>query len=110
MPPDEALDSLTYGGVTLLATVPSYLGELVTAARRRGLGPQDFQLRRIDGGGEVLSPSLAAAAQETFGVPRVNDVFSMTEVIPVTGTHLQRPAPAPRHQHGTGGAAGPGDR
>jgi phenylacetate-CoA ligase len=85
VPPDEALDSLTEGGVTLLATVPSYLAELVTAARRRGLGPADFRLRRIDGGGEVLSPSLAAAAQETFGVPRVTDVFAMTEVFPVTG-------------------------
>lgn len=83
--PDEALDSLTSGGVTLLSTVPSYLGELVTAARRRGLGPDDFQLRRIDGGSEVLTPSLAAAARETFGVSQVNDVFSMTEVIPVTG-------------------------
>jgi phenylacetate-CoA ligase len=83
--PDEALDSLTSGGVTLLSTVPSYLGELVTAARRRGLGPADFQLRRIDGGSEVLTPSLAAAARETFGVSQVNDVFSMTEVIPVTG-------------------------
>ncbi|MDQ1739773.1 MAG: hypothetical protein QOE53_1425, partial [Pseudonocardiales bacterium] len=83
--PDEALDSLLDGTVTLLATVPSYLGELVTAARRRGLGPSDFQLRRIDGGGEMLSSSLAAAARETFGVSRVNDVFSMTEVIPVTG-------------------------
>jgi phenylacetate-coenzyme A ligase PaaK-like adenylate-forming protein len=85
VPPDEALDSLLDGTVTLLATVPSYLGELVTAARRRGLGPGDFQLRRIDGGGEMLTTSLAAAARETFGVTRVNDVFSMTEVIPVTG-------------------------
>jgi phenylacetate-coenzyme A ligase PaaK-like adenylate-forming protein len=85
VPPDEALDSLTEGGVTLLATVPSYLGELVVAARRRGLGPEDFQLRRIDGGGEVLSRSLAAAARETFGVSQVSDVFAMTEVIPVTG-------------------------
>lgn len=85
VPPDEALDSLLDGSVTLLATVPSYLGELVTAARRRGLGPGDFSLRRIDGGGEMLSTSLAAAARETFGVSQVNDVFSMTEVIPVTG-------------------------
>jgi len=85
VPPDEALDNLVEGGVTLLSTVPSYLGELVKAARRRGLGPNDFTLRRIDGGGEVLSSSLAAAARETFGVSQVNDVFAMTEVIPVTG-------------------------
>lgn len=84
VPPDEALDSLRDGGTTLLATCPSYLGELVTAARRRGLGPGDFTLRRIDAGGEVLSPALAEAARETFGVARVNDPYAMTEVIPVT--------------------------
>jgi phenylacetate-coenzyme A ligase PaaK-like adenylate-forming protein len=48
------------------------------------MGPADFTLRRIDIGGEVLSPSLAAAACETFGVPLVNDLFGMTEVLPVT--------------------------
>lgn len=85
VPPDEALDSLTDGGSTLLATCPSYLGELVVAARRRGLGAADFRLRRIDVGGEVLSTSLAAAARQTFGVAAVNDIFAMTEVIPVTG-------------------------
>jgi phenylacetate-CoA ligase len=85
VPPDEALDSLVEGGVTLLSAVPSYLGELVVAARRRGMGPSDFTLRRVDCGGEVLSPSLAAAAAQTFGVERVNDLFGMTEVIPVTG-------------------------
>ncbi len=83
VPPDEALDNLGKGGITLLSTAPSYLGELVVAARERGLGPADFTLRRIDVGGEVLSPSLAAAAAETFGA-RVNDMFGMTEVIPVT--------------------------
>jgi phenylacetate-coenzyme A ligase PaaK-like adenylate-forming protein len=90
VPPDEALDNLAEGGATLLATCPSYLGELVVAARRRGMGPGDFQLRRIDGGGEVLSSSLAAAARETFGVPRVSDIFAMTEVIPVTGRNCSQ--------------------
>ena len=77
-----------------MSAVPSYLGELLVAARRRGLGPGDFPLRRIDVGGEVLSPSLAAAARETFGVPVVNDIFGMTEVLPVTGRTCSR-----RHLH-----------
>ncbi|TCO62214.1 phenylacetate--CoA ligase family protein [Actinocrispum wychmicini] len=85
VPPDDALDSLAEQGATLLATTPSYLGELEAAARRRGMGPDDFQLRRVDVGGEVLSTSLVAAARETFGVPGVNDLFAMTEVVPVTG-------------------------
>ena len=83
VPADEALDSLA-DGVTLLATVPSYLAELEVAARRRGMGPSDFRIRRIDIGGEVLSPSLARAARETFGVPDVNDLFGMTEIVPIS--------------------------
>src|ERR1022692_3462285 len=82
--PDEALDSFGGGGATVLSTYPSSLGELVTAARRRGMGPDDFQLRRVTVGGEVLSPSLARAACQTLGVPRIDDSYSMTEVIPVT--------------------------
>ena len=85
MAPDDALDSLGEFGTTLLATYPSYLAELVTAARRRGLGPEDFSLRRVTVGGEVLSPTLARAACQTLGVAHVEDTFSMTEVIPVTG-------------------------
>jgi phenylacetate-CoA ligase len=69
---------------TLLATYPSYLAEMVAEARRMGLGPGDFRLRRIDCGGEVLPADLTAAATETFGA-RVSDVFAMTEVLPVTG-------------------------
>jgi phenylacetate-CoA ligase len=85
VPPDEALDSLVGGGATQLATVPSYLAELEVAARRRGMGPGDFHLRTIDVGGEVLSPSLAQAARETFGVGNVRDLYAMTEVAPVFG-------------------------
>lgn len=80
---EESLDSLL-SGPTLLATYPSYLGELVKAARRRGLGPDHFRLRRIDCGGELLSEALTAAAAETLGA-RVNDTFGMTEVLPVSG-------------------------
>lgn len=86
IPPDEALDSLVEGGVTLLAAPPSYLAELVMAARRRGTSPSDFRLRRIDVGGEVLTSTLRRAAQHTFGGPRLNDVFGMTEVIPVSAS------------------------
>ena len=90
IPPDEALDGLGAGGATLLSATPSYLGQLVVAARRRGMGPADFRLRRIDVGGEVLSPSLAAAARATLGVPEVNDHFGMTEILPVTGRSCEQ--------------------
>ncbi len=87
VPSEESLDALLEGGEaapTLLSTYPSYLAELVRAARRRGLGPEAFRLRRVDCGGELLSPSLAAAAVETLGAV-VNDTFAMTEVLPVSG-------------------------
>ena len=87
VPPEESLDGLCAGGdaaPTLLSTYPSYLAELVRAARRHGLGADAFRLRRIDCGGELLSASLAAAAAETFGAV-VNDTFAMTEVLPVSG-------------------------
>jgi phenylacetate-coenzyme A ligase PaaK-like adenylate-forming protein len=84
VPPDEALDSLAEGQATILLTNPSYLAELVVAARRRGMGPADFRLRRIDVGGEILSTSVRAAAIATFGAARVKDGFAMTEAAPVT--------------------------
>jgi phenylacetate-CoA ligase len=83
--PEAALDNLAEGGATILLTVSSYLAELVTAARRAGMGADDFRLRRLVVGGEVLSASLARAAARTFGVPLVDDPYSMTEIVPVTG-------------------------
>jgi phenylacetate-coenzyme A ligase PaaK-like adenylate-forming protein len=94
LPPEVSLDSLAEGGTTILLTCPSYLGELVTAARRRGMGVGDFQLRRLVVGGEVLSTSLAQAAARTFGVRRVEDPYSMTEIAPVSGRTCSQ-----AHQH-----------
>ena len=88
VPVDQSLDSLLDarggGAATILGTYPSYLAQLVTAARRRGLGPTDFSLRRIDVAGELLSPAVAAAAHDTLGA-RPSDTFAMTEVLPVSG-------------------------
>jgi phenylacetate-CoA ligase len=94
VPPEAALDSLAKGGTTILLTCSSYLAELVTAARRAGMGAGDFRLRRLVLGGEVLSASLAQAATRTFGVPLIEDSYSMTEVAPVTGRACSQ-----AHQH-----------
>ncbi len=88
VPVDQSIDGLLDHGdanaATILGTYPSYLARLVTAARRRGLGPDDFALRRIDVAGEMLSHAVATAAHDTFGV-RPSDTFAMTEVLPVSG-------------------------
>jgi phenylacetate-coenzyme A ligase PaaK-like adenylate-forming protein len=85
VPPGVALDSLAEGSATILLTVPSYLAELVTLAQCRGMGADDFRLRRLVVGGEVLSASLAQTAAVTFGVSRVEDPYSMTEIAPISG-------------------------
>jgi len=85
---EESLDGLLGDGdaaPTLLSTYPSYLAQLVRAARRRGVEAHHFRLRRIDCGGEVLSSALSRAAYETFGPRLVNDTFGMTEILPVSG-------------------------
>lgn len=87
VPAAEGLDHLTgvYGPPpTLLQTYPSYLGQLVTAARERGLGPADFALRMINVGGEVLSSALARAARETLGAD-INEGYAATELLPAGG-------------------------
>ena len=96
VPVEVSLGGLLRGGgdaPTMLMTYPSYLAQLVVAARRRGLGPDDFRLRRIDCGGEVLSSAVSAAAAQTFGA-HVNDAFGMTEVLPVGGRMCNQ-----RHLH-----------
>jgi phenylacetate-coenzyme A ligase PaaK-like adenylate-forming protein len=84
VPAAQSLDSLLDREPTLLGAYPSYLAQLVTEARRRGLGPDDFALRGINAGGEVLSPALATAAHRVFGTA-VTDIFGMTETLPVSG-------------------------
>ncbi|MFI6872520.1 phenylacetate--CoA ligase family protein [Streptomyces sp. NPDC050400] len=96
VPPTETLDLMTGTGPTaptLMVTYPSYLGQLITLARERGLGPGDFRLRTVNVGSEVLSPALARAATETFGA-RVNDGYGMTELTPMAGAICSR-----RHLH-----------
>ncbi|HEY1350218.1 MAG TPA: AMP-binding protein [Ktedonobacteraceae bacterium] len=86
IPVAESLDLLAAGderAPTLLSTYPSYLARLLNEARRRGLSPAAFRLRRIDCGGEVLSQALRRAATETFGPGLVNDAYGMTEILPM---------------------------
>jgi phenylacetate-coenzyme A ligase PaaK-like adenylate-forming protein len=83
---DSLLDDAGGGAPTILGTYPSYLAQLVTLARRRGLGPADFALRRADVAGELLSAPLSQAVAATFGC-EVTDSFAMTEVLRFPGAY-----------------------
>lgn len=85
IPAEQAVQMLSSGGATLMACNASYLAELVLAARRLGMSESDFRLKRIDIGGELLSSRVKTAALETFGA-RANDVYSMTEIAPVSAS------------------------
>ncbi|HZO75685.1 MAG TPA: AMP-binding protein [Ktedonobacteraceae bacterium] len=87
VPVEESLDQLLVGdkAPTLLSTYPSYLAQLVKEARRRGLGPKSFRLRRIYCGGEVLSDALRRAVTETLGPAIISDAYGMTEILPMGG-------------------------
>ncbi|MDN5803338.1 MAG: hypothetical protein L0H26_01930, partial [Microlunatus sp.] len=82
--PESALDDLA-DTATVMSVNASYLAELVVTARRHGMGPDDFRLRRIDCVSEILSTAVRDAAELTFGAP-VHDNFGLTEAIPVTAT------------------------
>ncbi|MDX3534702.1 AMP-binding protein [Streptomyces sp. MB09-01] len=97
VPPEESVEHLLgRNGTrpTLLTGNPSYLARMLTAARQRGYGPDDFGLRAIYAGGEIVSPAFARALRETFGAETIGDNFGMTELLPVGGRTCSK-----RHLH-----------
>ena len=104
VPVDQSIDGLLDhgdgGAATILGTYPSYLARLVTAARRRGLGPDDFALRRIDVAGEMLSRAVADGRPRHVRCPAERHVRH-DRGAPRLGPDL-RPGPSARRpQHGT---------
>ncbi|HZN78695.1 MAG TPA: AMP-binding protein [Mycobacterium sp.] len=91
--PEEGLDRLRgrFGlAPTVLNTYPSYLGALVTAARDRGLGPDDFALHTVNVGGEMMTVALADAARQTLGASRIDDSYGATELMPFGGRSCEQ--------------------
>lgn len=71
--------------VSLLYTYPSHLGELVETGLRLGYKPQDFGLRRIITGGEIVTTGLRQRAADLFGAAAISEGFGMTEIWPLGG-------------------------
>ncbi|MEV7611852.1 AMP-binding protein [Streptomyces sp. NPDC089799] len=89
VPPEESVEHLLGRNAdtlpTLLTGNPSYLARMVTAARELGCKPDEFGLRSIYAGGEIMSRALTDALRDTFGARTVGDNFGMTELLPVGG-------------------------
>src|SRR6202023_3800930 len=73
-----------------LVTYPSYLGQLIETALEEGYKPDDFGLRRIFCGGEIVTQGLKRRAREVFGDIAFDTDFGMTEIWPMTGQHCEQ--------------------
>lgn len=71
--------------VSVLATYPSYLGQLIEEGARRGYRPSDFGLQRIVIGGELVSEGLKARTRQVLGPVEFDEAYAMTETWPVSG-------------------------
>ncbi len=70
---------------SVLITYPSYLGELFECGQRLGYRPQDFGLRQVVLGGEIVTEGLKRRAQRLFGPVSFREGYAMTETWPVEG-------------------------
>lgn len=71
--------------VSVMATYPSYLGEVVEEGLRQGYRPTDFGLERIVIGGELVSEGLKARSRRLFGSVHFDEAYAMTETWPMNG-------------------------
>jgi phenylacetate-CoA ligase len=87
-PPAETLEHLAVrrgrrAGV--LSCYPSYLGELVEEARRRGIGRGALSLARVLTGGELVTAGLRRRAREALGDIEFAETYALTETLPLGG-------------------------
>ena len=71
--------------VSVLACYPSYLGELIEEAGRRGFGPGDLALERVLTGGEIVTGGLRRRAREVLGDIAIVETYTLTETLPLGG-------------------------
>ena len=72
--------------VSVIDAYPSYIGELVEEGLRAGYRPDDFGLRHIVVGGEILTAGLRRRAQRLFGPVTFQETYGMTETLPMGAT------------------------
>lgn len=72
--------------MSVLATYPSYLGELVECGLEAGYGPADFGLLRILLGGEIATEGLKRRCRRLFGAVQLTETYGLTELVPFGAT------------------------
>jgi phenylacetate-coenzyme A ligase PaaK-like adenylate-forming protein len=75
--------------VSVLHTYPSYLGELVETGLRLGHKPDDFGLRSIGVGGEIVTEAGLERARALFGEVEYGRGYGMTEIWPLGGARCE---------------------
>ena len=74
--------------VSVLSCYPSYLGELIEEARRRGTRHRDLALRRVLTGGEIVTGGLRRRAREALGDIAFSETYALTETLPLEASLL----------------------
>jgi acyl-CoA synthetase (AMP-forming)/AMP-acid ligase II/thioesterase domain-containing protein/acyl carrier protein len=101
---DAVLDWLARFRPTWYTAVPAMHQQVLDRLRAMGSRRLQSSLRFVRSSATPLPPDLAAAVEETFGVPVIN-AYGMTEAAPIIATTPMPPA-EPRHQS-VGRTAGP---
>jgi phenylacetate-coenzyme A ligase PaaK-like adenylate-forming protein len=74
----------------VLCGYPSYLGKLVEEGLKRGLTPDDFSLRRIDTGGEIVTEGFKRRAQKLLGPVGFCESYGSTETWGTGGDYCSK--------------------
>lgn len=84
--PRAVLETLRSWQSTVLLVWPSFLGAIVTAGEHARCRPDDFALRSITVGGEIVTPGLLARVRALFGDGvAIAEGYGCTETLPVAG-------------------------
>ncbi len=96
--PDECLHYLTRDYMlpgkrrkaSVLTAYPGYLDYLCQRAGQLGIGPGEFEIRRIIVGGEVLTRATAERARRLFPTAKLTEFYNIGECIQLSGSVCPR--------------------
>jgi phenylacetate-coenzyme A ligase PaaK-like adenylate-forming protein len=75
---------------SVLMTYPSYLGMLLQSAQREGYAPEQFGLKRIILGGEIVTAGIKRRWQNWFGELEIGEGYGISETWPFGATRCEQ--------------------